>query len=132
MNIIDGIAHLAEVLGVRLKLLDKKTERVMLHTHKKGLEEQLTVARDVPNALLIAVPYLIASTRAKVVAITGRSLETALDSCADLEPACSDIIRTAIKHVLEDLASNSQNNTHGEFDLDALKLAVLPKMTADE
>jgi hypothetical protein len=39
--IMNALEALADALGVRLKGADKKTERSLLHAHKKGMEERL-------------------------------------------------------------------------------------------
>lgn len=122
--VMESVATLAEAFGLRLPALNRSTVRTMLHAHKKGLEEQLRGERDVAKALLIAVPYLVAVTRGKVVAITGRSLVKALDMCGEgLDAARREVIGTAIARVVDELAGSTP--TAPTVDIEVLKEVVL-------
>ena len=67
MSALDG---LASATGVRLRPADKKTERTLLQTHRKGLEEKITAVTDPAAALMLAMPLIFASTRSRAVAMT--------------------------------------------------------------
>jgi len=122
--IMERVATLAEAFGLRLPALNRSATRTMLHAHKRGLEEQLRGERDVAKALLIAVPYLVAVTRNKVVAITGRSLVKALDVCGEgLDAARREVISKAIARVVDELAGSTP--TALTVDIEALKAVVL-------
>lgn len=125
MEVMDSLGRLCELFGVRLPAPNKKTERSMLHVHKKGLEEQLRAATDISKALLIVVPLLVAQTRGKVVAITGRSLGTALEACEGLEPERRTVVKAAITQVLDELTGASSSTSAIPIDIETLKAAAL-------
>ena len=52
--ILRALEETAEALGVRLKGGDRKTERSLLHAHRKGLEARLRAEEDPAAALLVA------------------------------------------------------------------------------
>jgi len=125
MDVMDSLGRLCEFFGVRLPAPNKKTERSMLHVHKKGLEEQLRAATDIAKALLIVVPLLVAQTRGKVVAITGRSLGTALEACDGLESERRTVVKAAITQVLDELTGASSSTSAIPIDIETLKSAAL-------
>jgi hypothetical protein len=77
-TIMHALEALADALGVRLRGADKKAERSLLHAHKKGMEARLSAEEQPAAALLLAVPLVLAVTRGRAVAMTGRSLAPAL------------------------------------------------------
>ena len=81
--ILRALEDTAEALGVRLKGGDKKTERSLLHAHRKGLEERLRAEEDPAAALLVAVPLIFAAGANRAVALTGRSLGPAIERVAE-------------------------------------------------
>ena len=81
--ILRALEETAEALGVRLKGGDRKTERSLLHAHRKGLEERLRAEEDPAAALLVAVPLLFAAGANRAVALTGRSLGPAIERVAE-------------------------------------------------
>ena len=81
--ILRALEETAEALGVRLKGGDRKTERSLLHAHRKGLEERLRAEEDPAAALLVAVPLLFANGANRAVALTGRSLGPAIERVAE-------------------------------------------------
>ena len=81
--ILRALEDTAEALGVRLKGGDKKTERSLLHAHRKGLEERLRAEEDPAAALLVAVPLIFATGANRAVALTGRSLGPAIERVAE-------------------------------------------------
>jgi hypothetical protein len=80
MMALDG---LASATGVRLRPADKKTERMLLQTHRKGLEEKIAAVTDPAAALMLAMPLIFASTRSRAVAMTGRSLAAAIEAAGE-------------------------------------------------
>ena len=130
VDVVERVATLAEAFGIRLPSVNRAAARSILQAHKKGLEDQLSAERDVAKALLIAVPYLVAVTRGKVVAITGRSLVPALEACGEsLETARRNVVRNAIARVVEELSGSSPASP--TIDIDALKDAVFSSADAD-
>ena len=81
--ILRALEETAEALGVRLKGGDRKTERSLLHAHRKGLEARLRAEEDPAAALLVAVPLLFAAGANRAVALTGRSLGPAIERVAE-------------------------------------------------
>ncbi len=66
MSALEGAACVA---GVRLKHLDKKSEKAMLHSERQALKKQLQ-NRDEPAAeLSLAIPLLVQRVRKLCVAL---------------------------------------------------------------
>ncbi|KAK9817206.1 hypothetical protein WJX72_011062 [[Myrmecia] bisecta] len=56
----EALEHAAEDAGLRLRRLDKKAERGLVHAHRKALEAQLEAAIEPASALSLVVPMLFA------------------------------------------------------------------------
>jgi len=82
-SIMSALDQLASATGVRLRPADKKTERTLLQTHRKGLEEKIAAVTDPAAALMLAMPLIFASTRSRAVAMTGRSLAAAIEAAGE-------------------------------------------------
>ena len=82
-SIMMALDQLASATGVRLRPADKKTERTLLQTHRKGLEEKIAAVTDPAAALMLAMPLIFASTRSRAVAMTGRSLAAAIEAAGE-------------------------------------------------
>ena len=82
-SIMSALDQLASATGVRLRPADKKTERALLQTHRKGLEEKIAAVTDPAAALMLAMPLIFASTRSRAVAMTGRSLAAAIEAAGE-------------------------------------------------
>jgi len=82
-SIMSALDQLASATGVRLRPADKKTERTLLQTHRKGLEEKIAAVTDPATALMLAMPLIFASTRSRAVAMTGRSLAAAIEAAGE-------------------------------------------------
>jgi len=74
------------------------------------------------KSLLIALPYLVAKTCRKLVDITGRSLEAALNACTGMEPECINIVTHIIRLVIAELTGAVREK---RSTLEDLKRAVL-------
>jgi E3 UFM1-protein ligase 1 len=82
-SIMSALDQLASATGVRLRPADKKTERTLLQTHRKGLEDKIAAVTDPAAALMLAMPLIFASTRSRAVAMTGRSLAAAIEAAGE-------------------------------------------------
>ena len=82
-SIMSALDQLASATGVRLRPADKKTERSLLQTHRKGLEDKIAAVTDPGAALMLAMPLIFASTRSRAVAMTGRSLAAAIEAAGE-------------------------------------------------
>jgi predicted HTH domain antitoxin len=118
-EIMERTCALAKALGVPTRETPAKS---ILHEHMEGLKAELRDETELPKALLIALPYLVAKTRRKLVGITGRSLEAALNACAGLEPERINVVTHIIRQVIAELTGAVSEK---RFTLEDLKRAVL-------
>lgn len=56
----ESLEEAAEAAGLRLKKLDKKGERALVHSYRQTLQRQLASETDPAAALAFAIPLLIA------------------------------------------------------------------------
>lgn len=114
--IMAAFEALADALGMRLKGGDKKIERSLLHAHKKGLEERLKTEEQPATALMLALHLVLAVTKSRAVALTGRSLTAALTFIADnaLLPAEeTEFLKTYQADVMASLVESGDGNDVG-------------------
>ncbi|GBG67649.1 hypothetical protein CBR_g777 [Chara braunii] len=78
-----SLESLAEDCGVRLRKLDKKVERTLLHMHKRALISQLEAEQDPVAALPLAVSLLFAQVHARALQAPGRAIATVIASLKD-------------------------------------------------
>jgi hypothetical protein len=69
----------AEAAGLRLRRLDKRTERGLVFAQRKAWEAAAAGARDASALLALAVPLLIARQCGRAVSLPGRALGAGLD-----------------------------------------------------
>lgn len=79
---IDMLQNTAEDAGIRLKNLDKKTETSLTESHKRVLQEQLSLAESSPALLAAAVPILLLKYMHACTNLAGKSLSPAIRSLA--------------------------------------------------
>eukprot|EP00271_Cylindrocystis_brebissonii_P007115 TRINITY_DN20280_c0_g1_i1.p1 TRINITY_DN20280_c0_g1~~TRINITY_DN20280_c0_g1_i1.p1 ORF type:complete len:378 (-),score=105.92 TRINITY_DN20280_c0_g1_i1:622-1608(-) len=69
-----ALERCAEACGMRLRRLDKKAERALLHAHSKSLQAQLQEEADPVAALPLAVAFLFFKVHRRALNAPGRSL----------------------------------------------------------
>jgi hypothetical protein len=78
-----ALEPLAAACGVRLKRLDKRSERALLAAHREALAAQLAAEDAPPAALLLAVPLLYAERASVALSLPGRALSAAVARLGD-------------------------------------------------
>ena len=78
-----ALEPLASACGLRLKPLDKKSERALLQAHRRALAAQFAAETEPPAALLLAVPLLYATCFGRVLSLPGRGLGAAIARLSD-------------------------------------------------
>ena len=78
-----ALEPLASACGLRLKLLDKKSERALLQAHRRALAAQFAAETEPPAALLLAVPLLYATCFGRALSLPGRGLGAAIARLSD-------------------------------------------------
>ena len=125
--ILRALEETAEALGVRLKGGDRKTERSLLHAHRKGLEERLRAEEDPAAALLVAVPLLFAAGANRAVALTGRSLGPAIERVAEeglVSEADAAILAKFHEEVVASLSGEGNEASTAESLAEAKRVAL--------
>uniref|UniRef100_A0A7S3VMY6 Uncharacterized protein n=1 Tax=Dunaliella tertiolecta TaxID=3047 RepID=A0A7S3VMY6_DUNTE len=79
---LDTLSHAAEVLGLRLKAVDKKSERAVLAQLRAELLGALSAEHDPAAALALVVPLLFMRATGKAVAVPGKTLAAVLARCS--------------------------------------------------
>ncbi|EFN57486.1 hypothetical protein CHLNCDRAFT_143015 [Chlorella variabilis] len=69
----------AEAAGLRLRRLDKRTERTLVFAQRKLWESQAAAAPDASTLLMLVVPLLLARQHGRAVSLPGRAVSAALD-----------------------------------------------------
>ena len=78
-----ALEPLASACGLRLKPLDKKSERALLQVHRRALSAQFAAETEPPAALLLAVPLLYATCFGRALSLPGRGLGAAISRLSD-------------------------------------------------
>ncbi|KAF5828079.1 hypothetical protein DUNSADRAFT_18260 [Dunaliella salina] len=78
---LEALSHAAEVLGLRLKAVDKKQERAVLAQLRAELLGALSSEHDPAAALALVVPLLFMRVTGKAVAVPGKALAAVLARC---------------------------------------------------
>jgi hypothetical protein len=73
-----ALEPLAAACGVRLKRLDKRSEKALLAAHREALSAQLASEDAPPAALLLAVPLLYVERAGVALSLPGRALSAAV------------------------------------------------------
>jgi hypothetical protein len=68
-----------EAAGMRMRKLDKRSERALVFAQRKLWEAQAAAATDASTLLMLVLPLLIARQHGRVVSLPGRALSAAID-----------------------------------------------------
>ncbi|KAI3438673.1 hypothetical protein D9Q98_001094 [Chlorella vulgaris] len=68
-----------EAAGMRMRKLDKRSERALVFAQRKLWEVQAAAATDASTLLMLVLPLLIARQHGRVVSLPGRALSAAID-----------------------------------------------------
>jgi hypothetical protein len=129
-----ALEPLSSACGLRLKPLDKKSERALLLAHRRALAVQLAAETEPPAALLLAVPLLYATRHGRALSLPGRALGAAIARLSDqLTPEEHRTLSAFQEAVVELLQLRSDDSDAGKAAAQAKGAALaaqLPQLLA--
>mmetsp|Transcript_16765 Transcript_16765/g.54824 ORF Transcript_16765/g.54824 Transcript_16765/m.54824 type:complete len:769 (+) Transcript_16765:27-2333(+) len=109
---LEALENASEECGARLRRLDKRGERSLVHAHRKALESQLALETDPAQGIALAVPLAIAQTLGRAVSMPGRALGPAVAILEESMPPDIHAILTAFhSDVVRSFAASSSEDS---------------------
>ncbi|GAQ86755.1 E3 UFM1-protein ligase 1 homolog [Klebsormidium nitens] len=111
----EALDHTAEACGVRLKKLDKKLERSLLHAHRKTLVAQLEAENSAVASLPLVVAALYAQVLSRALQAPGRAMAAAIARLKDeLPPASFATLNEYHRATVDLLAATAASASEGD------------------
>jgi hypothetical protein len=128
---ISELEAAASECGLRLKRLDKKSEKAALSAQKARLLQLVAPEAMPATALALAVPLLVLQHKHKLLSVPGRGISTVLQQLSgQLSPAAFEFVCKYHESVVESL--KLQSGAGGEGEQQEVKLAQLQQQLEEK